>query len=463
MLHNFDLVIIGSGPGGYVAGIRGAQLGLKVAIVERDKLGGICLNWGCIPTKALLKSSEVFRTVKESNSYGITTKDLNFEISSIVSRSKKIAMQLSDGVNYLLKKNNIKTFFGEATISGKKEVTVVCSNETIRLNASNIIIAAGARAKQPFKIGDKSKRIWTYKEALRPDNVPKSLLIVGSGAIGVEFASFYSSLGAKTTIVELQDNFLPNEDTEISDFVKKQFEIQGIKIKPKTLLKNLRETKTDVQATLVCEGQEISQSFETCILALGIIGNIETLGLKAVGIETEKGHIKTDEYCRTNIENIWAIGDITGAPWLAHKASNEGVMVVEKIVGLNPSSIDKNNIPNCTYSYPQIASVGLTEKGAEAAGYVFRVGRFPFVGNGKALAIGEPDGLVKTIFDASTGELLGAHLAGSQVTELIHGFTIGKTLETTEEDLFRVIFPHPTLSEMIQESALDAYDQAIHF
>lgn len=458
-MSSYDMVIIGAGPGGYVAAIRGAQLGLKVAIVEREHLGGICLNWGCIPTKALLRSAEVFHLMERAGEFGLKADAISYDIKAVVKRSRGIASQLSAGVKHLLKKNKVTVIMGEATIPAAGKVQV--GKEV--LSAKNIIIATGARARELPGLEADGDLVWTYKHALDPVRMPKKLLVIGSGAIGIEFASFYNTLGADTTVVEVMDRVLPVEDAEISAFAKKQFLKQGMKIMEKSMVKKLDRGKGKVTAHIETGGKTITEDFDTVISAVGIIGNIEGLGLEALGLEIDRTHIVTDAYCATKIPGIYAIGDIAGAPWLAHKASHEGIMVAEKIAGQKVHPVKPESIAGCTYCQPQVASVGLTEAKAKEAGYQIKVGRFPFMGNGKAIALGEAEGMVKTIFDAKTGELLGAHMVGAEVTELIQGYVIGRQLETTEEDLMHTVFPHPTLSEMMHESVLDAYGRAIHF
>ena len=458
-MATYDLIVIGAGPGGYVAAIRGAQLGLKVAIVEREHLGGICLNWGCIPTKALLRSAEVFHLMQRAGEFGLKADAISYDLKAVVKRSRGVASQLSAGVKHLLKKNKVDVVMGEASIPAAGKVKV--GKET--LTGKNIIIATGARARELPGLEADGDLVWTYRHALDPVRMPKKLLVIGSGAIGIEFASFFNTLGADTTVVEVMDRVLPVEDEEIAAFAKKQFVKQGMKIMEKSMVKKLDRGKGKVTAHIETGGKTITEEFDTVISAVGIIGNTEGLGLEALGLEIDRTHIVTDEYCATKIPGIYAIGDIAGAPWLAHKASHEGVMVAEKIAGQKVHPVKPESIAGCTYCQPQIASVGMTEVKAKAAGLDIKVGRFPFMGNGKAIALGEAEGLVKTIFDAKTGELLGAHMVGAEVTELIQGYVIGRQLETTEEDLFHTVFPHPTLSEMMHESVLDAYGRAIHF
>ena len=460
--HAFDLVVIGAGPGGYVAAIRAAQLGLNIAIVERENMGGICLNWGCIPTKAMLRSAEVFHLMKRASEFGLNAENINYDLSSVISRSRKVAEQLSQGVHYLMKKNKVRTFKGEAGLiaSDSVEVRTVRGKEVIK--ARNIILATGARARELPGFEADGDLVWTYRHALQPKRMPEKLLVIGSGAIGIEFASFYNTLGANTTVVEVMDRILPVEDAEISDFARKQFVKQGMNILEKALVKKLDRKKGLVTAHIEKNGKSITQDFDTVISAVGIVGNIENLGLETLRIEIAKSHIVTDEYCHTSVKGIYAIGDVAGAPWLAHKASHEGVMVAELIAGGHPHPVKPKRIAACTYCNPQIASVGYTEEKAKASGYSVNVGRFPFIGNGKAIALGESEGMIKTVFDAKTGELLGAHMVGAEVTELIQGYVIGQKLETTEQDLMETVFPHPTLSEMMHESVLDAYERVVH-
>ena len=461
--QNFDMIVIGAGPGGYVAAIRGAQLGLKVAIVEREHLGGICLNWGCIPTKAMLRSAEVFHLMHRAKEFGLSATGISYDLDAVVARSRGVAKQLSGGIGHLMKKNKITVFMGVATVPAIGKVSIKTDKGTEDLQAKSIILATGARARELPGLEADGDLVWTYKHALVAKRMPKKLLVIGSGAIGIEFASFFNTLGSDTTVVEVMDRILPVEDAEISTFAKKAFLKQGMKILEKTTVKKLDRSPGKVVAHLESASGTTTQEFDTVISAVGIIGNIEGLGLEALGVKIDRTHVITDEFCRTGIEGLYAIGDIAGAPWLAHKASHEGVMVAELIAGKHPHPIKPNSIAGCTYCQPQVASVGLTEEKAKAAGYDIKVGRFPFVGNGKAIALGESEGLVKTIFDAKTGEMLGAHMIGAEVTELIQGYVVARSLETTEEDLMNTIFPHPTLSEMMHEAVLDAYGRAIHF
>jgi dihydrolipoamide dehydrogenase len=463
MAGNFDVIVIGAGPGGYVAAIRSAQLGLSVAIIERENLGGICLNWGCIPTKALLRSAEVFHLMHRAKEFGLKADSISYDLDAVVARSRGVAKQLSGGIGHLMKKNKITVFMGSATIPAKGKVTVKTDKGTEELTAKSIILATGARARELPGLEADGDLVWTYRHALQPKRMPKKLLVIGSGAIGIEFASFFNTLGADVTVVEVMDRVLPVEDAEVSAFAKKAFVKQGMKILEKTTVKKLDRAPGKVTAHLEADGKTTTQEFDTVISAVGIVGNVENLGLEALGVKIDRTHVVTDEYCRTGIDGLYAIGDIAGAPWLAHKASHEGVMVAELIAGKHPHPIKPNSIAGCTYCHPQVASVGLTEQKAKDAGFTIKVGRFPFIGNGKAIALGEAEGFVKTIFDAKTGELLGAHMIGAEVTELIQGYVIGRSLETTEEDLMNTVFPHPTLSEMMHEAVLDAYGRALHF
>jgi dihydrolipoamide dehydrogenase len=465
-MTRFDVAIVGAGPGGYVAAIRAAQLGMKVAIVEREHLGGICLNWGCIPTKALLRTSELYSAMRRASEFGLACDNIRFDLASVVERSRKVAERLSNGVAYLMKKNNITVIDGTARLKGGGRIAVTGKGgETLPdIEAEHIIIATGARARVAPGLEPDGRLIWTYKEAMIPASFPNSLLIVGSGAIGIEFASFYRSLGAEVTVVEMLPRILPAEDEEISELARKAFARQGIVIHTETRVERLTKGENSVTATLrLADGTAKDITAERVILAIGITGNVEGLGLEGQGVRIDNGHIVVDEYCRTGAPGLYAIGDVVGPPWLAHKASHEGILCVEKIAGVaSVHPLDKANIPGCTYSSPQVASVGLTEQDARAAGYQLKVGRFPYSANGKAIALGETEGLVKTIFDAQSGALLGAHLLGAEATELIQGFVIAKTLETTEAELIAAVFPHPTLSEMMGESVLDAYGQALH-
>ena len=463
MSKSFDMIVIGAGPGGYVAAIRGAQLGLNVAIVEREHLGGICLNWGCIPTKAMLRTSEVFHLMHRAREFGLKAEGIGYDLDAVVKRSRGIAKQLNSGVGHLLKKNKVTVLMGEATIPAKGKVQVRTDKGTEDLTAKNIVIATGARARELPGLEADGDLVWTYKHALMPKRMPKKLLVIGSGAIGIEFASFYNTLGAETTVVEVMDRILPVEDAEISGFAKKQFEKQGMRIREQAMVKQLDRGKGKVTAHIETGGKVAKEEFDTVISAVGIVGNTEGLGLDALGVKIDRSHVVTDPMCRTGVEGVYAIGDIAGAPWLAHKASHEGVMVAELIAGGHPHAVEPDSIAGCTYCQPQIASVGLTETQAKEQGYDIKVGRFPFIGNGKAIALGESEGLVKTVFDAKTGALLGAHMVGAEVTELIQGYVVGRQLETTEQDLMQAVFPHPTLSEMMHEAVLDAWGRAIHY
>ena len=461
----FDALIVGAGPGGYVCAIRCAQLGLRAAVIEREHLGGICLNWGCIPTKALLRTSEVFQTMKRASDYGLSAEKVEFDLQAIIKRSRGIAAQLNRGVGHLLRKNKVEVLMGTAEIVGPCMVSVKSERNNIdELEGSAIVIATGARARELSELQSDGKVVWTYKHALDPKRMPKKLLVIGSGAIGIEFASFYSALGAKTTVVEVLDRILPAEDQEISEFAEKTFHRHGMKLCANSKLRIVDRNQATVTAEITQKGADPFQdSFDTVIVAVGIEGNVEGMGLERTGVKVERGHIAVDGSCRTSADGIFAIGDVAGPPWLAHKASHEGVMVAEILAGGAPHQVIRDNIAGCTYCHPQIASVGLTEEKAIRAGREIRVGRFPFVGNGKAIALGEPEGLVKAIFDSLTGELLGAHMIGAEVTELIQGFVVARQLETTESELMNSVFPHPTLSEMMHESVLDAYGRAIHY
>jgi dihydrolipoamide dehydrogenase len=462
---SFDVIVVGSGPGGYVTAIRSAQLGMKTAIVEEKYLGGICLNWGCIPTKALLRTAEIYENIKHASDFGLSVKDFSFDVKKVVERSRKVAKQLNGGVGHLLKKNKVPVFDGRGRLAGPGKVSVTKDGKPVAdLSAKHIILATGARPRSLPGLEPDGKLIWTYFEAMVPESLPKSLLVIGSGAIGIEFASFFRSLGADVTVCEILPRVLPVEDEEISAFARKQFEKQGMKIHTETTVKGLTKAGDSVTAKLEGGGKTWEITADRVILAVGIVGNTEDLGLEGTKVKVERGHIVIDEWCRTGEPGVYAIGDVTGPPWLAHKASHEGVICVEKIAGINDvHPLNVGNIPGCTYSRPQVASVGLTETAAKAQGHQVKVGRFPFIGNGKAIALGEPDGMVKTVFDAKTGELLGAHMVGAEVTELIQGYGIARTMETTEAELMHTIFPHPTLSEMMHESVLDAYGRAVHF
>ncbi len=463
---SFDVVVIGGGPGGYVAAIRAAQLKMKVALVEANHLGGICLNWGCIPTKALLRSAEIYHYAKHADQFGLKVSGLEFDTQKIVERSRGVAKQLSGGIGHLLKKNKVTVFDGFGKLKGKGKLSVEKDGKVIEeLSAKHIIIATGARARILPGLEPDGEMVVTYKEAMVPKTMPKSMVVVGSGAIGIEFASFYNTLGVDVTVIEVMDRILPVEDEEISNHAKKQFEKQGMKFITGATVKGLDKSKTNVKVKVEGKDKKAQElTVDRVIMAVGIVANTENIGLENTKVKLDRGHIVTDGYLATDEPNVYAIGDVTGAPWLAHKASHEGVICVEKIAGQNDvHPMIKTNIPGCTYCHPQIASVGITEAVAKEQGYKVKVGRFPFMGNGKAIALGEPEGLVKTIFDEKTGELLGAHMVGAEVTELIQGYVIGKTMEATEADFMHTIFPHPTLSEMMHESVLDAYGKVIHF
>jgi len=478
MSETYDVLIIGAGPGGYVAAIRSAQLGFKTAVVDREHLGGICLNWGCIPTKALLRSAEIYHYMQHASDYGLSAKEVSFDAAAIVKRSRGVSGRLNGGVGMLLKKNKVDVIWGEASIeSGAKgnEPGQVTVKETKRAEppkgakgagtyaAKHIIVATGARPRVLPGIEPDKKQIWTYYEAMVPEKMPKSLLVMGSGAIGIEFASFYRTMGADVTVIELLPQILPVEDAEIAGLARKRFEKQGIKILTSAKVTKVEKGADSVTATVEDDKGKTQQlTAEKLISAVGVAGNIENLGLEKVGVKIERGVVVTDGLGRTNVPGVYAIGDVAGPPMLAHKAEHEGVLCVETIKGLHTHPMDKAKIPGCTYCQPQIASVGVTEGKAKELGLSIKVGRFPFAGNGKAIALGEPDGLVKTIFDAKTGQLLGAHMVGAEVTELIQGYVVAMTLESTEEELMHTVFPHPTLSEMMHESVLDAYGRVIH-
>ena len=461
--QSFDVIVVGSGPGGYVAAIRAAQLGKSVAIVERENLGGICLNWGCIPTKALLRSAEVFHLMHRAKEFGLTVTGASFDLDAVVARSRGVAKQLSNGIGFLMKKNKITVFMGSATLPKAGTVAVTSDKGAQELTAPAIILATGARARELPGLEADGDLVWTYRHALQPVRMPSRLLVIGSGAIGIEFASFFNTLGAETTVCEVLDRVLPVEDAEISAFAKKAFVKQGMKIFEKATVKKLdRKPGVGVTAHIERDGKIETAEFDTVISAVGIVGNVEGLGLEALGVKIDRTHVVTDEFCRTGVAGLYAIGDLAGAPWLAHKASHEGVMVAELIAGGHPHPIKPGSIAGCTYCQPQVASVGMTEAKAKEAGFAVKVGHFPFIGNGKAIALGEAEGMIKTVFDAKTGALLGAHMVGAEVTELIQGYVIGRSLETTEAELIETVFPHPTLSEMMHESVLDAYGRAIH-
>ncbi|MFZ4111338.1 MAG: dihydrolipoyl dehydrogenase [Polymorphobacter sp.] len=460
----FDLIILGSGPGGYVAAIRASQLGMKVAIVERERLGGICLNWGCIPTKALLRTSEIYHYMQNASAYGLSATGVSFDLAKITERSRKVAAQLNGGVKGLMKKNKVTVVEGSGSLTSATELTVTTGDQVRTLTAPNIIIATGARARDLPGLQADGKRIWTYRHAMVPPEMPTNLLVIGSGAIGVEFASFYSDMGAKVTIVEMLDRMLPVEDEEVSAFMHKALTKQGMRILTGTKVSDVKPGAAEVTATITtADGKATTESFSHVIVAIGILPNTANIGLEALGIATDRGHIVNDGFGRTNVPGVWAIGDVAGAPWLAHKASHEGIIAVETIAGMHVHPMDKAGIPGCTYSRPQVASVGMTEAKAKAAGHTVKVGKFPFIGNGKAIALGEAEGFIKTVFDATTGELLGAHMVGAEVTELIQGYVIARGLETTEQELMHTVFAHPTLSEMMHESVLDAYGRALHY
>ncbi|NWK99113.1 dihydrolipoyl dehydrogenase [Sphingobium lactosutens] len=464
MADTYDLIVLGSGPGGYVAAIRASQLGLKTAIVERENLGGICLNWGCIPTKALLRSAEIYHYMQHAKDYGLAAEKISADIDAVVKRSRGVAKQLNQGVTHLMKKNKITVHMGEGKLTGKGKLSVTKDGKTEELTAKNIIVATGARARDlPFAKAD-GKRVWTYRHAMTPPEMPTKLLVIGSGAIGIEFASFYNDMGADVTVVEMLDRVVPVEDADVSAFLEKALKKQGMTIMTGAGLEKLEVGANGVKAAIKGkDGKVVNGDYSHVIVAIGIVPNTENIGLKELGVAVDdRGFLKTDEMCRTNVDGLWAIGDITAPPWLAHKASHEGVIAAEAIAGKHPHAMDPRNIPGCTYCHPQIASVGLTEAKAKEAGYEVKVGMFPFIGNGKAIALGEAEGFTKTVFDAKTGELLGAHMVGAEVTEMIQGFTVGKTLETTEAELMHTVFPHPTISESMHESVLAAFGRVLH-
>ncbi len=463
--NQYDLIVVGGGPGGYVAAIRAAQIGMKVAVVEREHLGGICLNWGCIPTKALLRTSEIKHLIDHAEEFGLSVKDVSFDIKNIVERSRGVATQLNQGVGHLLKKNKVDVIMGTGALAGggKLEVTNTEGNAS-EMSAEHIILATGARARSLPGLEPDGKLVWTYKEAMVPETMPKSLLVIGSGAIGIEFASFYSDLGADVTVVEVMGRVLPVEDEEISAMARKAFETQGMTIHTGVRVSGLETGANNATAKIeMGDGKVKEITVDRVIIAVGITGNVENIGLENTKVEVDRGHVVVNEWMETGEPRVYAIGDLAGPPWLAHKASHEGVICVEKIAGEKPHPLNKSLIPGCTYSRPQVASVGMTEEAAIDAGHEVKVGRFPFLGNGKAIALGDSAGMIKTVFDAKTGELLGAHMIGAEVTELIQGYMVGKTLETTEVELMKAVFPHPTLSEMMHESVLDAYGRAVHF
>lgn len=462
---SFDVIVIGGGPGGYVAAIRAAQLGMKACVVEANHLGGICLNWGCIPTKALLRSAEVYHLMHNAAAFGLSAKGIDFDLKAVVKRSRGVASQLSGGIGHLLKKNKVPVFDGYGKLTGKGKVAVEKDGKVIEtLSGKHIVIATGARARVLPGLEPDGKFVWSYKEAMVPEDMPKKLLVIGSGAIGIEFASFYNTMGADVTVVEMMDRIVPVEDAEISAALEKALTKQGMKIVKKAKVSKLDKGKDDVTAHIDINGKVEKHNFDRVISAVGIVANTENLGLEKTKVKLDRGHIVTGEYLETDEPGVYAIGDVTGAPWLAHKASHEGIICIEKIAGQKGvHAMNKSNIPGCTYCHPQVASVGMTEAAAKETGHKIKVGRFPFMGNGKAIALGEPEGMVKTIFDEKTGELLGAHMIGAEVTELIQGYVLGKTMEATEAEFMHTIFPHPTLSEMMHESVLDAYGKAIHF
>ncbi len=463
MAEQFDLAILGSGPGGYVAAIRAAQLGLSVAIVERERLGGICLNWGCIPTKALLRTSEIYHYMQNAAAYGLSADNVSFDLAKVTERSRKVAGQLNAGVKGLMKKHKVTVVEGEGRLTAATEITVKTGTGDRVLRAKNVIVATGARARDLPGVPADGLRVWTYRHAMVPPEMPTKLLVIGSGAIGVEFASFYRDMGAEVTIVEMLDRILPVEDEEVSAFMAKALTKQGMTIITGAKVSDVVSTPGDVGATITTgDGKATAQRFSHVIVAIGIVPNTENIGLEELGVVTNRGHIEVDGFGRTNVPGLHAIGDVTGPPWLAHKASHEGIVCVEKLAGGSPHEFTTGNIPGCTYSRPQVASVGLTEAKAIAAGHAVKVGKFPFIGNGKAIALGEAEGFVKTVFDAGTGELLGAHMVGAEVTELIQGYVIARGLETTEAELMETVFAHPTLSEMMHESVLGAYGRALH-
>jgi len=462
--QNFDVIIVGGGPGGYVAAIRAAQLKMQVAVVESKHLGGICLNWGCIPTKALLRSSEINHLLHDMGQFGFSADNIKFDVEKIVKRSRAVAKQLSSGVTHLLKKNKITVFDGTGKLAGPGKLTVSKDGKTTAtLTAKSIILATGARPRQIPGIEVDGKLIWSYFEAMVPPAMPKTLLVIGSGAIGIEFASFYQNMGAQVTVVEMLDRILPVEDAEISAFAQKAFEKQGMKFFTAATVKGVKKAADSVTVTVDAAGKSQEITVDRVISAVGIVGNTEDLGLEGTKVKVERTHVVVDGYGQTGEPGLYAIGDLAGPPWLAHKASHEGVICIEHIAGLHPHPMDTGNIPGCTYCRPQIASVGMTEQKARDAGFEVKIGKFPFIGNGKAIAMGEPEGFVKTVFDAKTGEMLGAHMVGAEVTEMIQGYAIARTLETTEAELMHTVFPHPTVSESMHESVLDAYGQVIHF
>ncbi|MSO70743.1 MAG: dihydrolipoyl dehydrogenase [Alphaproteobacteria bacterium] len=464
--ERFDLILIGGGPGGYVAAIRAAQLGMKVALVEQAELGGICLNWGCIPTKALLRTAEIYHLMQRAEAFGLKVEGVSFAFAKLIARSRQVAKRLSDGVAFLMKKHKVTVIAGRGRLSGGAHTVAVTRDgkPVAELTAPNVILATGARARTLPGLEPDGKLVWSYREAMVPKAMPKSLLVVGSGAIGIEFASFYCDLGAEVTVVEVLPRILPVEDEDISAFARKSFEKQGMRIVTSAKLAGLTRGNDSVTARIEAEGKSFEVTAERAISAVGIVGNVEDLGLEGTKIKVEKTHVVADQWLATGEPGVFAIGDLAGPPWLAHKAMHEGVVCVERIAGVKDTHpLDPAQVPGCTYSRPQIASIGLTEAKAKEGGRAVKIGKFPFSGNGKAIALGESDGFIKTIFDAKTGELLGAHMVGAEVTELIHGYALARTLETTEAELMRTVFPHPTLSEMLHESVLDAYGRALHF
>ncbi|HEY3777995.1 MAG TPA: dihydrolipoyl dehydrogenase [Rhizomicrobium sp.] len=464
MAEQWDVLVIGSGPAGYVCAIRAAQLGLRTAIVERERLGGICLNWGCIPTKALLRSSEIWHLMHRLGEFGFAADNLRFDLAKIVERSRKVSEQLSNGVAFLMKKHKITVISGEARLTAPGRISVSKNGETSEFAARNIVLATGARARTLPGLEPDGKFVWTYREAMVPPEFPKSLLVIGSGAIGIEFASFFRTLGSDVTVVEVLDRILPVEDAEISQLATKAFQKQGMKLRTSMTVEKLERNGEGLRAVLKSkDGKTEEISAARAVLAIGIVGNVENIGLEPIGVKVEKAHVVINEWGETGIAGHYAIGDLVGPPWLAHKGMHEGVIVAERIAGVRGvHPLDTSKVPGCTYCWPQVASVGMTEAGARAAGRKIKVGRFPFIGNGKAIALGEPEGLVKTVFDADTGELLGAHMIGAEVTELIQGYTIARTLEATDSELAATVFPHPTLSETMHEAVLDADKRALH-
>lgn len=465
MAESYDVIVLGSGPGGYVAAIRASQLGLKTAIVERELLGGICLNWGCIPTKALLRSAEIFHFMQHAKDYGLAAERISADLDAVVKRSRGVAKQLNQGVTHLMKKNKIAVHMGTGKLTGKGKLSVTGEGgKTTELTAKNIILATGARARDLPNLPADGNKVWTYRHAMTPREMPTKLLVIGSGAIGIEFASFYNDMGADVTVVEMLDRIVPVEDKDISAHLEKALTKQGMKILTSAKIEKIAADASGVKASIKTKDGKVEDgAFSHVIVAIGIVPNTADIGLKELGVAMDdRGFLMTDGACKTNVEGLWAIGDITAPPWLAHKASHEGVIAAEAIAGKHPHAMDPRNIPGCTYCHPQIASVGLTEAKAKEAGYAVKVGNFPFIGNGKAIALGEPEGFVKTVFDAKTGELLGAHMIGAEVTEMIQGYTVGKTLETTEAELMETVFPHPTISETMHEAVLSAYGRALH-